>query len=247
MGTGLQSIAPLRESRCEHLVALLELARRSRTLHAPLLGSGVEWAAPSGCGSLAFAAPSTTFTRRRAGPRGVSIGGWLQGTPSLPRALRRLGSSFRALLLRWALGPPLLALSACASPPTWALASTPGFPFGLPSAGSQPCVRSRSAFTVSHRPGGFLRSSFPSVFQPGAGPRFTRFPTWGLPCGRLPGRPPGAARTLRRMPLVDSRTASPQPLPSCPCLPLHVQCASIHRRGGRLLAPRVVAGRWSVG
>jgi len=29
------------------------------------------------------------------------------------------------------------------------------------------------------------------------------------------GPPHGAARTLRRMPLVDSRAASPQPLPSC--------------------------------
>jgi hypothetical protein len=83
------------------------------------------------------------------------------------------------------LGPPLLAPSACASPPTWALASTPGSPRGSPSAGSQPCGRSCSASVVSHHPGGFLRSSFAGLFHPAAGPRFTVFQPPSTLAGRL--------------------------------------------------------------
>jgi hypothetical protein len=105
------------------------------------------------------------------------------------------------------LGPPLLALSACASPPTWARASTPGDPFGLPSAGTQPCVRSCSASTVSHRPGGLLRSSFAGVLQPAAGPRFTVFPT-------SPGSSRNPARSSSRRGSYPSKNA-PRRQPYC--------------------------------
>jgi hypothetical protein len=247
MGTGLQSLAPFRESGCKHPVALLELACRSRTLHAPLLGSGVEWAASLGSGSLAFAAPSSTFARRRAGPRGLPLGGWPCETPSARRALRRPGSSFRALLPRWA----------------WALLSWP-----CPLA---PLHRHGLARPLPGTLSGSLRPEHSHVSGPVPPPRFLTvlaacsarasrvccnpLPVRGSPCfrprraplGTLLARPHGAARTLRRMPLVDSRTASPQPLPSCRCRALHVRCAPSCRRLGRSLALRVVGGRWPVG
>lgn len=144
----------------------------------------------------------------------------LRGVPSSTSA------SPSALSLRAGpVGPPLLAPSASPPPPTWARASTPGSPRGSPSAGALPRARSRSASAVSHRPDGLLRSRFAGLFHPAAGPRFTVFQPLPTLAGRS-GPPHGAARTLRRMPLVSSRAASPQPLPSCrsrapgPCSPV---------------------------
>jgi hypothetical protein len=102
MGTGLQSLAPLRGSRCEHLVALVEFTRLSRTPYAPLWGSGVSRADPFGSGSLAFAAPPSTFSRRRVGPRGLPSGVGACGTS--PRVMPSLD-----------LAPPS-ELSFCAGP-----------------------------------------------------------------------------------------------------------------------------------
>jgi hypothetical protein len=100
MGTGLQSISQLQGSRCEHLVALVEFVRLSRTPYAPLWGSGVSWVNPFGSGSWAFAAPPSTFYRHRSGPRGLPSGVVSRGTSPLDVPSLDLdppsGLSFRA-------------------------------------------------------------------------------------------------------------------------------------------------------
>jgi hypothetical protein len=97
----VESLAPLRGSRCEHLVALVEFGCRSRTPCAPLWGSGVSQVVPFGSGSWVFAAPPSTFSRRRVGPRGLPSGACRADDVRAP-CPPRLRSSFRALLLRWA-------------------------------------------------------------------------------------------------------------------------------------------------
>jgi hypothetical protein len=52
--------------------------------------------------------------------------------------------------------------------------------------------------------------------------------------------PRNAFHTLRRIPLVSSRTASLQPLPSCRYLPLHtVRATEVFRAAGRLVPKNI--------
>jgi len=77
---------------------------------------------------------------------------------------------------------------------------------------------------------------------------FAPLPVRGSPCFGLGpllrvslGPPHGAARTLRRMPLVSSRAASPQPLPSCR-LRLSMSLLSLGLREARSLVLRSTSG-----
>jgi len=161
-------------SRGLHLVALVELACRSRTLAHRVGAVCCRWLFPS----VAVRWPSPLP------PRPSPVTGWVLGVfplgrgpqnESADRVLLDFGLSFSALPLRWAVGPSSSGSVRCASPPTSARASTPGSPRGFPSVGPQPRGRSRSVSAVSHRPDGLLRSCFAGLFHPAAGPRFTVF------------------------------------------------------------------------
>jgi hypothetical protein len=178
-------------------------------------------------------------------PRPLPVTGSVLGV--FPRGSGRAGTSPRTvpsstwLLLQSSpsalgLGPPLLAPSASASPPTWALASTPGFPRGFPSVGTLPRVRSRSTSVVLHHPGGFLRSSFAGLFRPAAGPRFTVF---------QPGLALRFARSLltaRLVPFEECPSSTAVQRHRCPCPPVVSAtprpCSPPSRSASRSLAPR---------
>jgi hypothetical protein len=82
-------------------------------------------------------------------------------------------------------------------------------------------VDSCSARVVSHHLGGLLRAAAAGLLHPAAGSGVRRVSRSGfqatrrLPAGRR--GPRAADRTLRRVPLANSRTASLRPLPSCHC------------------------------
>jgi hypothetical protein len=85
-----------------------------------------------------------------------------------------------------------------------------------------PPVESRSALVVSHHLDGFLRAGAAGLLHPAAGSgvrRVSCFRHPRAPEGGLDGRriPRAAGHTLRRVPLISSRTASLRPLPSCLC------------------------------
>jgi hypothetical protein len=97
--------------------------------------------------------------------------------------------------------------------------STPGRP-RAPFGRAVPPARSCSAFAVSHRLDGLLHLGAAGLLHPAAGHEVRRVsvairqvhPEVAL---RVPRLPHDATHTLRRIPLVSSRTASPRPLPSC--------------------------------
>jgi hypothetical protein len=78
--------------------------------------------------------------------------------------------------------------------------------------------RSRSALVVSHHLDGFLRNRAAGLLRPAADHGVRSVSLRGLPTAdRSRWRATAASplrTTLRRIPLVDSRTASPRPLPS---------------------------------
>jgi hypothetical protein len=88
-------------------------------------------------------------------------------------------------------------------------------------SGSRGHREPRSVRVVSHHFDGSHRARLASVLQPAADPGVRRVSldsTGGAPAKAGPSDrldPHDAVRTLRRIPLVDSRTASPRPLPSC--------------------------------
>jgi hypothetical protein len=169
-------------------------------------------ARPFGSGSLAFAAPPSTFSRHRVGPRGLSWGSGFCRT-SLQLVSSSTSASPSALsLCAGPLGPPLLAPSAWSSPPTRARASTPRSPRGSPSVGPLPRGRSRSVSAVSHRPDGLLRSCFAGLFHPAAGPRFTVFRP------PLPLRVGWVLLTARLVPFEECPSSVAVPRHRGPCL-----------------------------
>jgi hypothetical protein len=129
--------------------------------------------------------------------------------------------------------PPLLGLARVCSPPP---VNSPERPLLVDvatchrRAGSTRCT-SRSAHVDSHHLDGFLRSGGPSILQPDPdGVRyvsrhlssFSRCadPKIFAPSARANSAVPrNAVHTLRSIPLIDSRTASLRPLPSCRCCP----------------------------
>jgi hypothetical protein len=89
-------------------------------------------------------------------------------------------------------------------------------PIGLPV----PTARSRSAYVVSHHHDGLLHSKVTGLLHPATGQGFVTFPAFRPQ--RYPkvaleavGVSRDAVHTLRRVPLINSRTASLRPLPSC--------------------------------
>ena len=89
-----------------------------------------------------------------------------------------------------------------------------------PFGSTVPPAESRSAFVVSHHHDGFLRTRVTGLLHPATGQGFAAFRASQLqrcPKATLDtvGSPREAFHTLRRVPLVCSRTASLRPLPSC--------------------------------
>jgi len=213
-GTSLQSIGQRFESGREGPVAL-GVGCSSRSLLAGLPPS----AGAVGSGSLVFPAPSMALARHQADLRGLPfhpgsspIGFDLSVPPTASPLLQSSLSAPGRTLLSW-------DSSTCAPPPTYRRASTPGdvsASFGR----AVPPTRSRSASVVSRHLDGLLRASVAGLLRPATGLGFAAFPRWcPLPVGRRLPRIPATRPTLRRIPLVSSRTASPRPLPSCPCRP----------------------------
>jgi hypothetical protein len=113
-------------------------------------------------------------------------------------------------------------------------------PFGstLPSADS--C----SALVVSHHHDGLLRAEVTGLLHPATGQGFAAFhacPSPQHPKVKRAGgvNPRDAVHTLRRVPLISSRTASLRPLPSCRYRPARlgyrprsVSVPTVTRRGG---------------
>jgi hypothetical protein len=93
---------------------------------------------------------------------------------------------------------------------------------------SQPCDSSRSALAVSHDFGSLLHTMFAGLLHPATGhevddvsgfiPTDTQLTEVNLVAGQ--NGPSPTPYTLRRIPLSQSRTASPRPVPSCRCLNL---------------------------
>jgi len=86
---------------------------------------------------------------------------------------------------------------------------------------TMPTVRSRSALVVSHHLDGLLHPAVAGLLRPATGQRFIAFhaaldqdSSEDSTCARC-ALPATQLHTPRRIPLVDSRTASPRPLPSC--------------------------------
>jgi len=89
-----------------------------------------------------------------------------------------------------------------------------------PFGSTVPTVESRSAFVVSHHHDGFLRTRVTGLLHPATGQGFAAFRASQPQCNPKAtldtvGSPREAFHTLRRVPLVCSRTASLRPLPSC--------------------------------
>jgi len=180
------------------------------------------------CRSVDFPAPSSALGRCRPGPRGLSASAALPGeidphdlrlacralTASLePATTRRTGPG---LLLSWSY--PLVAsppYSTCASTPERrpeTLLVGPVFPVTdrVPSSWflttSTACSAQGLRVCCTPLPAlGFIafHAADPHCFRRSRGRR-----------GAIPAM---RARTLRRVPLADSRTASLRPLPSCRC------------------------------
>jgi len=98
-------------------------------------------------------------------------------------------------------------------------------------------LETRSVLVVSHHLDGSHRARLASILQP-ATDHGVRHVSCARPADHLPKQsrrnrrnPHDAVRTLRRIPLVRSRTASPQPLPSCRSLrilesPKRLECTA---------------------
>lgn len=171
---------------------------------------------------MAFTTPSLTFTRHRAGLRGLP--------PS--HSTHRVGCPMRSPSSTWlllqssppALGPESLLSwdsSACAPPPM--CRSDVHSQMSSPTSFGQtmPTVRSRSARVVSHHLDGLLHPAVAGLLHPATGQRFIAFhltldqaSSEDSTCA-LRVLPAMQLHTPRRIPPVDSRTASPRPLPSC--------------------------------
>jgi len=155
---------------------------------------------------------------------------YLPPWPSIPPLARREPASSHGIHLDYRSDPAHPSRDACSgdrtpttSPPsTRHRASTPAHVatrFGF----EEPSSNSRSVLVVLHHLDGFLRSEVAGLLHPAADPGVRRVSavcrlvanrrTGGLEtCDAFPAT---LLRTLRRIPLADSRTASPQPLPSC--------------------------------
>jgi hypothetical protein len=133
----------------------------------------------------------------------------------------QLGFHFEALVPRWVYTLLSWDSSACAPPPTFTSGVHSRVPEGPLRSVSATCP-TRSAFAVSHRLDGLLHPGAAGMLHPAAGHEVRR-----VSVARRQARPEAllrgsrlshdAARTLRRIPLASSRTASPRPLPSCRC------------------------------
>jgi len=132
----------------------------------------------------------------------------LDAPAETPRSFRRS----REFLLSW--GSPAFRPSAV-------LPSARPLPEAEASFGpTKPIVESWSALVVSHHLDGLLRAGAAGLLHPAAGHGVRRVSCFRLPRtpeGGLEGRriPRAAGHTLRRVPLINSRTASLRPLPSC--------------------------------
>jgi len=195
----------------------MELARSSRSGFLCPRAS-VTWARCV-AGRLAFPAPSLTFSCHQVGLRGLPL-----RAPLKPIGLIVSLASCSSALLQSnlsALGVPLLS---------WDSSTSASSPFDTPdvhSRGPGGSLRTRSAtcpscsaFAVSHRLDGFLHPGAAGLLHPAAGHEVRR-----VSVARRQHHPeaalielassPRRSHTLRRIPLVSSRTASPRPLPSC--------------------------------
>jgi len=197
--------------------ALLRSARSPRPgLTAP---EGSARLGSARIGSLAFPDPSLTFTRHRAGLRGLPCG-TCRANDFLDRlaGLLQLSSLFRALSPRW-VSPPLLGFVL------FRLSVDAHFGCPLPGARGPPSVE-QSHLPDPVPPSRFLTALTASSTRvsracciPLPTMRFAMFPSRAasLPWSSLhePASSPRRAYTPRRIPLASSRTASPRPLPSC--------------------------------
>jgi hypothetical protein len=185
----------------------------------------------TGAGRLAFPAALLALDRRRSGPSRTAL---------VARRRRRLSRRGQPRAVR---APPSARLDAgiprvrrngrdpCLS---WGSSLRPfvDVPAVRPLHGirrsrsgrrSHPST-SRSVRVVSHHLDGFLRTAVAGLLHPAADlgvRRVSRLappePEAEAPSSGDPDVPRDGVHTLRRVPLVRSRTASPRPLPSCRC------------------------------
>jgi hypothetical protein len=205
---------------------------------------GVEAAVPVGhcvnfgerCGSGSFRLSRLPLDlgRCRPDPRGLSMSSVLVGpvdaacapspSPSMSTFVIFSSPSERSRLCRNSSRPPKRSefLLSWDSPAFWPLcrttsdASTPGSLRSLRSDGAT--HRTCSALGVSHPLGGLLRIGVAGLLRPAAGygvRRVSRCPSHPLCGGGHEPSVPRAAVTLRRVPLVSSRSASLRSLPPC--------------------------------
>jgi len=206
-----------------------------------------------------------TFGRRRPGSPGDSRHARLPQPKPRKGNPRDLFLSFRAL--EETLEPPCVGssslgilLPAADVPPARPLRGAEA-----PVGPAPPGAGSRSALVVSHHLDGFLRAGVAGLLHPATGRGFTAFrfdrPLGGRPKAASDCRDPrGAFRTLRRVPLVSSRTriTARRCLPVVTVLPgsgrrpKPVHCRPTLRSGGRtpvkpvgetVAAPRGAGGR----
>jgi hypothetical protein len=186
-------------------------------------------------GRLVSPAPSSTFNRCRPGPRGLPGLTALSWSPI--RQAVRSNHSISALV---AFTSPsersrssgnssqlpkkpefLLSWDSPAWRPSAVLPSARPLPEAEASFGpTKPFVESCSALVVSHHLDGLLRAGAAGLLHPAAGHGVRRVSCFRLPHTSEDGLEArhisrAAGHTLRRVPLISSRTASLRPLPSC--------------------------------
>jgi len=117
---------------------------------------------------------------------------------------------------RLSLVPPLMGFECRPPTDTPSVRPLPGAE--APIGPASPDAGSRSALVVSHHHNGLLRTGVTGLLHPATGQGFAAFhrrrpaPPEG---GSVGADPRDAFHTLRRVPLVSSRTTSLWPLPSC--------------------------------
>jgi hypothetical protein len=232
-------------SRGSHLVALVELACRSRTPAHRVGAVGCRWLGPLVAARWPLPLP----------PRPSPVTGWVLGVfPGGRGSAERVCSScpprLRPLLQRSSPALGRRALLFWLRPPDPLHRHGLERPLRGPLAGSLRSVHSHVADPV---PSPRFFTALTSFSARASRACFIPLPVRGSPCfGLRPplrewvGPPHGAARTLRRMPLVSSRSASPRSLPSCR-LRLSMSQLSLGLPGVRSLVLRSASGSTHVG
>jgi hypothetical protein len=173
-----------------------------------------------------FAVCPTLASRRSRGPAG-------RPTARSPNRRAASSPSLRVQRSRWVAGSPCPSRDRCFLPLLGFVSVRPssvsarGRPLQERCRSTDPSGRgchtttSCSVPVVSHHLDGFLRPRVPRMFQRGSGPGVrwvSPDPVVHLALRPDSGREPvprQRCRTLRRLPLAGSRTASLRPLPSC--------------------------------